>query len=357
MQFIYQPHPVRIIFGDGLINALRNESDSFHRSMMLIATSRFDSLAESISKLTGYTVIHHVRDVIQHVPEEQVKEALDLVQENRPDLILAIGGGSSVGLAKAIAFRLEKSIPIWAAPSTYSGSEMTNIYGISADGKKEVGRSSAVLPERVFYDPALSASLPYSLASKSAVNAMAHLVEAVYSKQNNPFSYRSALQGIETLVAAMKNHSEQNRLTADVNELFLFGGCLAGKALCEVNMGLHHKSAHVLGGNFGMDHSSVHTVLLPYVFAYQWAHLQASIRRDFINVFGAEYPPSALLGLNRKMKNPMTLEEIGFNLNDLPAAVEDLLKIDFSNPAPITKEGLIEMLNSSFKGHLINRDS
>ncbi len=268
----------------------------------------------------------------------------------RPDLLLSIGGGSATGLAKAIA--LEYPVPIWAAPTTYSGSEMTNIYGISSSGKKIVGRDEKVLPKTVFYDPSLSENLPKGLAVKSAMNAMAHLIEAVYSTNNNPFSYQNAIQGIRSVYNGMIDMSIQKSMDTEINEKFLLGSCLAGKTLCEVSMALHHKAVHVLGGSFGMDHASVHTVLLPYVFNFQWPHLEKQAKNDFWNIFSNGHPPSILQKTVKKLGAPITLRELGFQKKDAKKAASQLMALTFDNPAPMNQASLTRLMKNAYDGML-----
>jgi maleylacetate reductase len=349
MIFTYQPRPVRIIFGIPLIEALQRElPGNRDQNIWIVASSRFNNLVDLISKADKLNVAGRFSEVVQHVPEQQVEKAVNRVKRDQPDLLLSVGGGSATGLAKAIA--LEYPVPVWAAPTTYSGSEMTDIYGISSSGKKKVGRSNRVLPRKVFYDPAISADLPTGFAIKSAMNAMAHLVEAVYSTDNNPFSYQSALQGIESVFGGMKNLTRTGTLTTSIHQQFLFGGCLAGKTLSEVSMGLHHKAAHVLGGNFGLDHAGVHTVLLPYIFNYQWTSLNAEVQKDFRNAFSVSHPPVALKKISQKLGAPFTLKEIGFNKEYANKAAKQLMKLSFGNPAPLDEHRLTILLQNAFDG-------
>lgn len=349
MNFTYQPYPVRVLFGSPFIEALSNELPKERQTQFwVVASSRFSKQVEEISNLEGVDVLEHFSRVIEHVPEDQVQKSRHSVAKLQPDILLAIGGGSAIGLAKAVA--LKHSIPIWAVPTTYSGSEMTNIYGISSEGKKEVGRSPNALPEKVFYDPALSKNLPLDLVSKSAMNAMAHLIEALYSAENNPFTYNSAIQGIEMLFRGLKELSEARLLNEQINEKFLFGACLAGKSLCEVSMGLHHKAAHVLGGSFGIDHASAHTVLLPYIFNYQWKFLDTQIQSDFRIAFGADHPPLTLKQISEKLKNPVTLQEIGFKKHNCDEAASQLTNLSFPNPAPVNLESITRLFEEMFDG-------
>ncbi|REL24040.1 iron-containing alcohol dehydrogenase [Rhodohalobacter sp. SW132] len=352
MQFRYQQQPAVIQFGKPFIQTLEDELRRHElKSIWIVASSRFNTLVGQISQIKGVNVVEHFSRVIQHVPEDQVQKVRHSVAKLQPDLMLAIGGGSAIGLAKAAA--LKHPLPIWAVPTTFSGSEMTNVYGISSNGKKDVGRHPDVLPQLVIYDPGLSRALPASFVAKSSMNAMAHLVEAVYSTENNPFTYRSALQGIELMYAAMNEFAEAGTLANPIHERFLMGGCLAGKVLNEVDMGLHHKAAHVLGGNFGLDHASVHTVLLPFVFNYQWNSLDEEIRSDFRIAFGADHPPLELFKTSERLKNPVSLKEIGFNSNQAESAAEQIMQLSFDNPAPMDQKRISALLHQAYSGKLV----
>lgn len=351
-KFIYQPHPVRIIFGDSIPVALERElpKDSISK-IWIIASLRFESLVGEINDLTGVEVKEHFSRVLQHVPVDQVQKSRHAVAKSQPDILMPIGGGSAIGLAKAIA--LKHPLPIWAVPTTYSGSEMTQIYGISNGEKKEVGRHSDVIPSKVFYDPALSLSLPFGFAAKSAINALAHLIEAVYSVENNPFTYRQALDGIRFMIDGLTGLADKKTLTPAINETLLLGSSLAGKSLSEAEMALHHKSAHVLGGSYGLDHAGVHTVLLPYVFNYQWNSLPSAIKSDFIDLFSSETPPKELLRLIKSLGLPSTLPSIGFKKELAKSAAEKIVQLNFRNPAPVNVESVQTLFERACDGQLI----
>lgn len=135
-----------------------------------------------------------------HVPIETARQARDHARSVGADCAVAIGGGSTVGLGKAIA--RESSLPIIAIPTTYTGSEMTPIYGITEDGLKRTGRDSRVLPKTVVYDPFLSQHLPLRLPFVSGLNAIAHAAEGMYARDGNPIMSLMAEEGIRALASA-----------------------------------------------------------------------------------------------------------------------------------------------------------
>ena len=418
MNFEYRSQPSRAVFGSGKGKELPRHLSPYSR-VMIIAGGRMQPLTEHLINEMGADRVAVFSRIIQHVPRDLVEEATEFAEGFRPDVLVAIGGGSAIGLAKAIVITRTKMqfddgpesagmpsfesqspgrssiglqapgpksaglqtpgpksaepLSIVAVPTTFSGSEQTDIWGISSPEGKDTGRSDLVLPELVIYDPDLFQDLPSGLAVTSAMNAMAHLVEAVYALDGNPLTKGQALQGIRALKTGLQALAElkpvQGELQSGQNpaddfleipvgtaENPLFGAFLAGKCLREVTMSLHHKAAHVLGGSFGLDHASVHTVLLPHVLQYQWPHLSAEIRRDFEEVLGPD-PAGELRSLTKNAGGPVDLKNIGFGREDtihpeIEKAAETILLKPYGNPAPLEKDRLVRMLQNAWKGSL-----
>lgn len=347
--FEYSSFPIQVHFGRGTFSKLPELLKGSQKAF-IIASPRLQNRVTKLSSSIGSERIFHFDEVIQHVPSSLVEKALAQQKIQKTDILVAIGGGSAIGLAKAMAFQLKQ--PIIAIPSTFSGSEMTNIWGISKDGLKTTGRDASVLPKDVVYDPELTENMPKDLAVKSAFNALAHLMEAAYAPDTNPITYNTSLLGINKIIAGLELLKTPEKLTPQANELLLFGAFLAGKGLGEVSMSLHHKAAHTLGGSFGMDHASVHTVIQPYVFAYQWDSLEKSLQKDFQKAYDHEFPPLKVQSLIRDLAAPISLKEIGFLEKNIEEAVGIMLSKPYANPKPLEKEGLTQMLNQAFAGIL-----
>ncbi|MDF1506490.1 iron-containing alcohol dehydrogenase, partial [Roseisolibacter sp. H3M3-2] len=181
------------------------------------------------------------------------------------DPLLAVGGGSAVGVAKAVA--LAGGPPVAAVPTTYSGSEMTPIWGLTRDGAKETGRDERVRPRAVLYDPLTTLDLPARVTGPSALNAAAHCVEALYAPDAGPVTALLAAEGLRAIAGALPGVL---RAPADVagRTALLYGAWLAGLALGASTMGVHHKLCHVLGGSFGLPHAETHAVVLPHAAAF-----------------------------------------------------------------------------------------
>jgi maleylacetate reductase len=344
--FVYKTHAVKVIFGKRVLEAIQGELPQKKPNIAVLASARNALLVDDIRRLDGVGDVFHFHQIIQHVPQSLVDDAAFFLSDKKIDILLCIGGGSAIGLGKGLALTLNAEL--WAVPSTYSGSEMTNIYGISKDGVKLVRRDDKVHPSKVIYDPFLSLSMPLQLAVPSAFNAMAHLVEAMYSLDSNPIVHQLTVLGLKTLVNGLHQLAEKGHLDTVINEQLLFGAYVGGKVLCEVGMGLHHKTAHVLGGNFNMDHASVHTLLLPYVLAYQWEYLEDRLKADYQEVFGSMQPYEKIRALQEQLGAGYSLKGLGFDKKNLEVAVDLLMEMEYPNPAPLEKGKLLAMLAKAF---------
>lgn len=349
MHFHYRSFPNQVYFGKEQVRQLPQLVKVFPK-IFVIAGNRLLPIVEQLQKELGKTSVIHFSKIIQHVPLDLVEEAQKVVQQEKPNAYLAMGGGSAIGLAKALA--LEHELPIIALPTTFAGSEQTNIYGISSAQGKKTGRADQVLPKLVIYDPDLTISMPKPLAVTSAMNAMAHLMEALYAPKGNPITSLSAIEGMKSLKIGLEELADAEQLSTTANESIQFGAYLAGKCLCEVPMALHHKAAHVLGGTFGMEHSQVHTALQSYVLAYQWPYLTESIQKQFKEALSSTNPPLTLQSLAGNAGGPTDLKSIGFQAKDIEQAAVQMAANPYANVAPLTVEGLTELLKNAYLGQL-----
>lgn len=348
--FQYTAYPSTVFFGKNSFEEVFKLLSTYQKALV-IAANRQVNYVKALQDKLGADRIYNFNEVVQHVPVDLIKKARQKQLEEQTDVLIAIGGGSAIGLAKALA--LESRHTIIAVPTTYAGSEMTNIWGITTPEGKTTGRDMVVLPKYVIYDPAMTAGMPVKLAATSAMNAMAHLMEAVYGHDTNPISYNNSLDGISKLKQGMQMIAAQHTLSLEANQLLQYGSFLAGKGLCEVSMSLHHKLAHVLGGTFNLDHASVHTVLQAYVLEYQWNALTADVQNDFKKSLDNPYPPAALLQLAKNMQAPTSLQEIGFKEGDIDKTIDIVLSKPYANPRPLVKENLISMLQAAYQGKLL----
>jgi maleylacetate reductase len=312
----YEALPGRVVFGVGALDRLSEELARLGaRRVLLVASKRVaDDLAERLGDRHAATC----SEIVQHVPVEVAERATALAREVAADALVAVGGGSAVGLAKAVA--LDLAIPIVAAPTTYAGSELTTIYGLSQDGRKRTGRDSRVLPKVVLYDPALTRSLPPQVAGPSGMNALAHGVEAFYGPGANPISTALAVEGIRDLAAGLPQAVERPEELEGRTQT-LRGAWLAGAALAVAGTGIHHQICHVLGGAFGLDHGGMNAVLLPHTVRF----VTPAVPREMARVAAALGAADAAAGcsdLARRIGAPTSLAALGLAGTDLDRAAE-----------------------------------
>jgi alcohol dehydrogenase class IV len=335
-----------VVFAAGALDRLPEEiARAGFRRVLMISTpgQRFTTeAARSIGDVLAATC-----DIAaMHVPIETVHVARARAREADADSLVAIGGGSTIGLAKAVA--LEREVPIVAVPTTYAGSEMTPIYGISESGVKKTGRDSRVLPRIVLYDPRLTLSLPPAVSGPSGMNAVAHSVEALYAPDANPVITLLSVESIRVLSRALPIVV---RSPADVDGRTeaLYGAWLAGISLGAVGMALHHRLCHVLGGSFNLPHAEVHTVVLPQVVSFNRDAAPEAMRM-IADALGATDAARGLYDLAAGMGAPTSLEAIGMSYDGLDRVAETVAANPPYNPRPIDVQGVRTLLEDAFRG-------
>ena len=346
-RFIYESLPSRVVFGAGSLDTLPAELDRLGcKRALLLATARRGQ-AEAIVKRLGNRAAGVYDKAVMHVPIETARDARAEARRLDADVAVAVGGGSTIGLAKAIA--LELGLPVVAIPTTFSGSEMTPIWGLTESGVKRTGRDLKVLPRIVIYDPALTLTLPPAVAGPSGMNAIAHCVEALYAENANPIVSLMAEEGIRALAASLPT-VVSCRGEPEAQATALYGAWLAGACLGAVSMGLHHKLCHTLGGSFKLPHAETHTVILPYAIAYNFAAAPTAMQRISRALGGAANPAAALFDLARKLNAPAALKEIGMSADDLDRAAQLATQNPYYNPRPVTRESVRALLEQAFHG-------
>ena len=346
-EFTYNALPGHIIFGAGKLQSLADEIDRLGCSRVLVLTTpEQKNHGEMIRELIGDRWAASFNQAAMHVPTDVVDRALDVAEAANADCVVGIGGGSTTGLGKALALRSD--LPIVAIPTTYAGSEMTPIWGLTENGIKKTGRDPRVLPRSVIYDPDLTLSLPPFISGPSGVNAIAHCVEALYAPDANPITSLIAEEGINALSSSLATvvNEPDNK---DARAKALYGAYLAGSALAAVGMSLHHKLCHTLGGSFNLPHADVHTIILPYATRYNAEATPEAMQR-ICRAMGTEDAAQGLYDLNRSIDAKSGLKDLGFEENDIAKAADIATQNPYANPAPVTKEGVIRLLTDAYHG-------
>jgi maleylacetate reductase len=345
--FIYTALPARVVFGAGKLASIREVVEAIGSTRALVlCTPQQRAQAERVAALLGsrFAGIHDGAEM--HVPIEGARKARARAAELEADCAVAIGGGSTIGLGKAIA--LEAPIPIIAVPTTYAGSEMTPIYGITEGGLKRTGKDVRVLPRSVVYDPDLTMSLPLGMSLVSGMNAIAHAAEGLYAKDGNPVMSLMAEEGIRALAEGMPALVEAPQ-DKEARARCLYGAWLCGTVLGHVGMALHHKLCHTLGGSFNLPHAETHTVVLPHALAYNSLAAPEAMAR-IAAAIGASDAPLGLHRMEVKLGVPTTLRDLGMKEADLDRACEIALADPYWNPRPIEAGPLRDLLQRAWEG-------
>ena len=345
--FAFHLRVPRVVFGAGTLDQVRHEVEAlgFERALVL-STPGQAVLGRRVAALLGARAAGTFSKAAMHVPVETVEQAADEAQRVDADCTVVIGGGSTTGLGKALA--LDPGLPMLAIPTTYAGSEMTTMFGLTEGGAKRTGRDPSVLPRTVIYDPELSLGLPFAISVVSAINAIAHAAEGLYAPDRNPVVDMFASDGIGRLAAALP------RLAADPGSLEARGEAMVGAWMCGIVMGnatvgLHHKLCHTLGGSFGLPHAELHTVVLPHALAYNAAAAPEAMRR-IAAALQATSAPAGVFDLAARHGAATSLAAIGMREADLDRAAEQAMQAQYPNPRRLERAPLRELLQRAWEG-------
>jgi maleylacetate reductase len=347
LEFTYEALPARVVFGAGSLERLPDEAARLGtQKLLVLSTPRKRALADDIAGRLGGRAVGVYAGAVMHVPIEVAEAGRAEAARLGADGFVGIGGGTTIGLAKGIA--LTTGLPIIAIPTTYSGSEMTPVQGITEGGVKRTTRDPRLLPKVVIYDPELTFDLPSAVSGPSGVNAIAHCVEALYAPNANPITSLMAEEGIRALGTSLPVVVREPR-DPEARAQALCGAWLGGAALGAIVMGLHHKLCHVLGGTFDLPHAETHTLILPHAATYNRQAAPAAMAR-VARALGAADAPAALFDLARALGAEMRLAAFGLGAADLDRAAELAVESPYPNPAPVTREGVRALLQDAYDG-------
>jgi maleylacetate reductase len=340
--------PGRIVFGQGSLDRITSELDGrgFQRVMLIVAS--YDApLAERGRRTLGQRVALDWNEIKQHVPGDLAERATSAAVAADADVLVAIGGGSTTGLGKAVA--VTTGLPLAVVPTTYAGSEMTPIYGLTSHNEKKTARDPAALPQIVIYDPQLLTTLPATVVGPSALNALAHCAEALWASNADPITDVLALDGARRL----HRHLPRAYATTDVaaRGQVLIAACLAGIALGTVGTSLHHALCHLLGGMFDAPHAEAHAIVLPYAVSY----LQPAVPDAALRLAEAmDTEPASLArhiwSLAQAVGTPRGLQAIGITEQQIELAATAAVAKNLASPRPLEHDALYTMLHAAWTG-------
>jgi len=352
MRFVHDTLPQRVAFGSGAAAAnLSSEVGNLGATrVMLIAAEAEMHLAGTIT--TGLPVVLRYDDVVMHVPVEVASLARRAAVEHSVSALVSVGGGSTTGLAKAVA--LTTGLPIIAVPTTYAGSEATPVWGLTEGAKKMTGVDQKVLPKVIIYDAALTMSLPVEMSVASGLNALAHCVDSMWAPSADPINAAFAAEGIRSLRSGLPK-VVADPMDLDGREQALYAAYLSAAAFASAGSGLHHKICHVLGGKYNLPHAQTHATVLPYVLAFNAPAAPDAERRIAAALHGAGFGAGSaldgLIALKQELNAPRALADYGFSEDSIAEAAEAILpSVPPSNPRPVTAEDLRALLRAAWEG-------
>lgn len=302
--------------------------------------------AREVSGLLGPVAAGVFDQAAAHTPVPVTEKAVDAARAAGADCLVAVGGGSAIGLGKAVALRT--GLPQLALPTTYAGSEMTPILGETQGGAKTTRRLPEILLDTVVYDVDLTMTLPPHVAAVSGLNAMAHAVEALYAQDGDPLAFLTAGEALDALAAALPAILRDPADT-EARAAALYGAWLAGTCLGTVGMALHHKVCHVLGGSFGLPHAETHAVVLPHVIAYNAPAAGAAMARIGRALPGAD-PATAVFGFAGGIGAPRALRDLGMPESGIGEAADLIVRDGYWNPRPVRRDAVRDLLQRAWAG-------
>ena len=344
--FLYRSPPVRVRFGAGALRHLTDELAAIGGTRALILSTPFQKDdAESLAARIGSAAAGVFAEARMHTPIDVTARALQAYVDFGADCIVSFGGGSTIGLGKAIAWRNDAQHLVVA--TTYAGSEVTDILGETEDRVKTTRRDPRIRPEAVIYDPELTLGLPVAMSVVSGLNAMAHAVEGLYATDANPVTSMMAVEGIAALQKALPGIC-QNPVDLTARSDALYGAWLCGTVLGSVAMALHHKLCHTLGGALDLPHAETHAILLPHTVAFN-AAAAAEALQPAARLFGGDLG-GGLYDLAKSLGAPTALREFGVSRDDLGRIADQAVRNPYANPREVTHEGVLALLHAAWAG-------
>lgn len=345
--FIFPGLPTRVVFGSGTLAQVPAEVARLGRvHALVLSTPQQEDAARALAADLGARAVGVFPGAAMHTPVDVTDRAVAEFRRLGADCVVALGGGSTTGLGKAIATRTGADQVV--VPTTYAGSEMTDILGETAGGEKVTRRDPSIRPEVVVYDVDLTLTLPLGLTVTSALNAIAHGMEGFYAPDRNPVTLalsRDAMAAFARALPVLVRDPLDAGARADA--LFAAWGCAT--TLGMVTMALHHKLAHVLGGSFGLPHAETHAVLLPHTTAYNERAI-VGLMEPLRAAFPGASAAAGLWHFAAGLGAPMTLRTLGLSEPDLDRAADLATRAPYPNPRPLTRDGLRALLQDAWDG-------
>ncbi len=346
LDFSYQPHSTRVVFASGASAGVAQWIETLGcRRALVLTTPQQAADGEALAARIGALAVGTFAGATMHTPVDVTEKALARAAALQADCVLSLGGGSTTGLGKAMAYRTD--IHQIVIPTTYAGSEVTPILGQTEGGIKTTVRSPKIVPEVVIYDPDLTLGLPVTMSVTSGLNAIAHAAEGLYADDRNPITTMMAIEGMRAFAEALPVIVKTPR-DAEAREKALYGAWLCGTVLGQISMSLHHKICHTLGGSFDTPHAETHAIMLPHTIGFN-AVAVPELLAPIGSIFGGT-PGQGLYDFARSVGSPLALKDFGLTESDLDRAAEIATRNPYANPRPIDRASIRTLLQDAWVG-------
>lgn len=344
VSFTHDVPPQRVVFASGALARIGEEAErlEFSRALVVATPGSGARLGSKVVELLGPCAVGLHAQAVIHVPKAVAESGLAAARAARADGLIAVGGGSAIGLAKAIA--RDTGLPIIAVPTTYSGSEATSIFGITDGVRKITGRDGKVLARTVVYDPDLTLGLPAAVSAASGMNAIAHCVESFWADGRTPVTLALASEAVRRFARNLP------AVVADGSDRQARGECLVAAWLSgtvlSVSNGLQHKLAHVLGG-LGLPHAEAHAIILPHVTRFNLAAAPEATAR-LIDALGSGEPADAIADMLRKFPIPRRLRDVGFDAGKTDFVAGEIAAQSIKSPRSVSAADVRELVGAAY---------
>ncbi len=346
-KFSWTSPEIRVRFAPGIRKEIAAEIERLGagRGIVLTTPGQAERAAE-LARHAGGRVAGIVPLAQMHSPVAVTERAVAELRRLEGDCLVSLGGGSAIGLAKAVSLRT--GLPQIALPTTYAGSEATPILGETDGGRKRTFSEPRIRPRTILYDVELVLSLPAAVTVASAFNAMAHAAEGLYARDRSPLSALLAREGLrafrDALPATCRDPGD-----IEARAETLYGAWLCGTVLGQVGMALHHKLCHVLGGSFNLPHAETHAAMLPHTIAFN-AAAAGELLDPVRELFGGGHAGEGLARFADATGAPKSLGGLGMREEDLERAADLAMAEPYWNPRPLVRGEILDLLRRAWRG-------
>jgi maleylacetate reductase len=344
--FVFPGIATKVIFGQGTLAQVGDAVRSLGRGKALVlSTPQQADQARDVTERLGPLSAGLFTEAAMHTPVDVTERAVSAYHASGADCVVSIGGGSTTGLGKAIAVRTGADQVV--IPTTFAGSEMTDILGETDKGEKTTRRDPAIRPELVIYDVDLTLGLPIPMTVTSALNAIAHAVEGLYAADANPITDMMAIDSIRAFKRGLPKVVADPSDTGARAEV-LYGAWLGSTTLGYVSMALHHKLCHVLGGSFGLPHAETHAIMLPHSAGFNAVAVPEKLR-PVADLMGGSVG-GGLWDFAKTLGAPLRLSDLGLEEAELDRAADMATRQPYDNPRRFTRDDIKTILTAAWRG-------